>query len=209
MELIYLIEGILIGVAFSAPVGPVNIVCIQEAIRRGFSAGLAAGIGAVCADTLFAAIASYGTTAITGTVLGWAHPLQLVGGALLIAFGWRILRTKPHVGDGKLSSSSTFSTALAAFGLTVTNPVTVFGFVAVFGSLGSWAPDAGDYLGATVLVAGVFTGGSLWWVGMATVVAFVRSSLSERTLKRINFGAGAILIAFGATMILRLALILS
>ncbi|MDR3375112.1 MAG: LysE family transporter [Ancalomicrobiaceae bacterium] len=209
MELIFLIEGILIGVAFSAPVGPINIVCIQEAIRRGFSAGLAAGIGAVTADTLFAAIASYGTTAFTGTVLGWAHPLQLVGGALLIAFGWRILLSRPpQVGDGKLSSTSTFSTALAAFGLTFTNPVTVFGYIAVFGSLGSWAPDSGDYVGATILVAGVFTGGSLWWLGVATVVAFVRSSLSERTLKRINIGAGAILIAFGAAMILRLALIL-
>lgn len=207
MEFVYLIEGIIIGVCFSAPVGPVNIVCIQEAIRRGFAAGLAAGVGAVAADTLFAAIASYGTTAITGTVIGWAHPLQLVGGALLIIFGWRILASRPHPAASRLSSSSTLSTALAAFGLTFTNPVTVFGFIAVLGSLGSWAPDPGDYLGATTLVIGVFIGGSLWWVGVATVVGFVRSSLTERMLERINFAAGAILLAFGAAMILRLVLL--
>ncbi|MDR3493740.1 MAG: LysE family transporter [Ancalomicrobiaceae bacterium] len=207
MELIYLIEGIIIGVAFSAPVGPVNIVCIQEAIRRGFAAGLAAGVGAVCADTLFAAIASYGTTAITGMLIGWAFWLQLIGGALLIAFGWRIALAAPYVGDGKLSSSSTLSTALGAFGLTLTNPVTVFGFVAVLGSLGSWAPRSGDYLGATSLVLGVFTGGAVWWVAVATVVGFVRSSLSDRVLTRINWVAGAILVAFGATMIVRLAFV--
>ena len=39
--------GLIIGVLVAAPVGPVNVLCVQRAIERGFFGGLAAGIGSV------------------------------------------------------------------------------------------------------------------------------------------------------------------
>ena len=42
--------GIAVGVLVSAPVGPVNVLCIQRAISRGVMGGRAAGIGAVLGD---------------------------------------------------------------------------------------------------------------------------------------------------------------
>ncbi len=35
--------GMLIGILVAAPVGPVNVLCIQRAIERGFWGGMAAG----------------------------------------------------------------------------------------------------------------------------------------------------------------------
>ena len=37
--------GLIIGILIAAPVGPVNVLCIQRAIERGFWGGIAAGIG--------------------------------------------------------------------------------------------------------------------------------------------------------------------
>src|ERR1700686_2006895 len=46
--------GIIIGILVSAPVGPVNVLCIQRAIERGFWGGIAAGIGGMLGDGLVA-----------------------------------------------------------------------------------------------------------------------------------------------------------
>ena len=52
------LAGVAIGVLMAAPIGPVNVLVIQRAVARGFWGGLAAGIGAVLADGLLAAIAA-------------------------------------------------------------------------------------------------------------------------------------------------------
>ena len=46
--------GAIIGIVVAAPVGPVNVLCIQRAIARGFWGGLAAGLGAMLGDGLIA-----------------------------------------------------------------------------------------------------------------------------------------------------------
>ncbi|MCW1843600.1 LysE family translocator [Prosthecomicrobium hirschii] len=199
------VKGIGIGILFSAPIGPVNIMCIQLAFRRGFLAGLAAGIGAVFADGLFAALAAYGFTATAAFIAGYSSLFQLVGGLVLIVFGIRIMRMHPHLAAGGSARDSILSTALTSFGMTVTNPATVLGFIAVFGSLGDLAPAPGDYLGATLLVLGVLAGGCGWWFFVASLVSVVRDKLTDRGLERINQGAGAVLILFGAAILGRLA----
>ena len=50
--------GLIIGILVAAPVGPVNVLCIQRAIERGFWGGVAAGIGAVLGDGLIALFAA-------------------------------------------------------------------------------------------------------------------------------------------------------
>lgn len=200
-----LIKGIGIGILFSAPVGPVNIMCIQLAFRRGFLAGLAAGIGAVMADGVFAAMAAYGFTAFSDLVVGWSRPFQLAGGIVLILFGIRIVQTHPHLDGGARSTGNMLSTGLAAFGMTITNPATVLGFIAVFGSLGEFAPAPGDYVGATCLVAGVLAGGCAWWFLVASLVSLVRTRMTDRALEAVNHTAGAILMLFGAAILARLA----
>lgn len=199
-----LITGVGLGVVFSAPVGPVNILCIQRAFRSGFLSGLAAGLGAVCADGLFAAVAAFGITAVSGFVEGHSLWLQVIGGVLLLIFGLRVARAQPHLEPDGGEPASLSSTAFATFGMTLTNPATIFGIAALFGSLGDLAPPPGDWLGAGLFVVGVVTGGACWWVGVATLVAFLRDRMTDTTLSRINLIAGGLLIAFGAAMLARL-----
>lgn len=200
-----LLTGLGVGVVFSAPVGPVNILCVQRAFRSGFLSGLAAGFGAVLADGLFAAVAAFGITAVSGFVEGHSFWLQLIGGVLLIAFGIRTALAHPHLDDGAGESGTLWATAAATFGMTITNPATVLGFLALFGSLGSWAPQPGDWLAAGMFVLGVVSGGSGWWLLVATAVAALRDRMTDAMLARINLVAGSILVVFGVLVLGRLA----
>ncbi len=207
MRLLYFITGIGIGLIVSAPVGPVNLMTIQRALKSGFTPALAAGVGAVLADTLYAAIAAFGISAITHFLADHRVEIQGVGGVLLIGFGWLTLRTHPHIdafnvervgiGNGVLPG------LLAAFAMTLTNPGAVLGFLAIFGSLGDWAPQGRDPLGAAALVAGVALGALIWWAGVAGLVTVLRARLNDRWLDWINQAAGALLALFGVAILVR------
>ncbi len=200
-----LITGIGVGVVFSAPVGPVNILCVQRAFRGGFFSGLAAGLGAAIADTFFAAVSAFGLTAISGFVEGHSTWLQAIGGLFLVIFGLRIANAHPHLAENAPEPASLVSTTAATFGMTITNPATVLGFLALFGSLGELAPEQGDWLGAGVFVLGVAAGAVSWWLAVAALVSVLRDRMTDETLHRINRFAGGLLIVFGLGMMVRVA----
>ena len=199
-----LITGIGVGIVFSAPVGPVNILCVQRAFRGGFFSGLAAGFGAAAADTFFAAISAYGVTAVSGFVEGNWTWLQAIGGLLLVIFGLRIAAAHPHLVDDAPEPASLVSTTVATFGMTITNPATVLGFLALFGSLGDLAPRPGDWVGAGFFVIGVAAGACGWWLSVAALVAMLRDRMTDEMLHRVNRFAGGLLVVFGVAMVGRL-----
>ncbi|MFZ2358520.1 MAG: LysE family transporter [Anaerolineae bacterium] len=84
----------------------------------------------------------------------------------------------------------------STFALTLTNPMTILSFAAVFAGLGVGAAS-GDYVSAAVLVLGVFLGSALWWLALSTVVSLLRSRVSPRGLLWVNRISGLIILGFG------------
>ncbi len=200
--------GVGIGIAVSAPVGPVNVMCIHRALRAGFLPGLSAGLGAVAGDGVYAAIAAFGITAISGFIEGNLDAIQLVGGIVLILFGLRIA-LKPPLPRTEVADDTALSLAGAAataFALTVTNPALIVGFVAIFGGLGEIADEPLDYASAGLLVASVMGGGLLWFSALSALVSRFRARIDGRWLRAINFGSGLALAAFGVAVLASLAL---
>jgi len=83
-------------------------------------------------------------------------------------------------------------------GLTLTNPMTVLSFAAVFAGLGLL--EAGrDYLATTFLVFGVFAGSALWWFALSGIASLFREHLDARALRWVNRISGVVVAAFGLT----------
>src|SRR6266550_449651 len=80
-------SGIIIGLIVAAPIGPVNLICIRRTLAFGPLNGFMSGLGASLGDTIFAIVASFGLTAVAQLIEGYAHYIELIGGALLIYFG--------------------------------------------------------------------------------------------------------------------------
>ena len=57
-------RGIVLGLMIAAPVGPIGLLCIRRTLQKGLLIGLATGLGAACADTVFGAVAALGVSAI-------------------------------------------------------------------------------------------------------------------------------------------------
>ncbi|MGQ0672701.1 MAG: LysE family translocator [Hyphomicrobium sp.] len=198
--------GMLMGILVAAPVGPVNVLCIQRAIERGFWGGLAAGLGAVLGDGLIALCASLGVGAISGAVQYHRTLIQVVGGLALVAFGLKLFYTPPRIEslgpvDDAGASLKDFAWDIPqTFFLTITNPGAVLGLFAIFGGVSTFV-EVHTYLDAFVMVASIMGGSLLWWVTLSNLIGRVRHRLNLDRLRQINQIAGVLLMIFGGVLV--------
>ena len=205
------IGGILIGVLVAAPIGPVNLICVRRTLAYGPINGFFSGFGGAAGDGVFAVITAFGLTAVSLLVQGYAAPLKLVGGLMLIAFGIHNFRaevTDPRSGcpvDLKEKGTSTLWGAIVStFALTITNPATLLGFAALFAGLGTIVGGEATYMAATVTVAGVVTGSILWWLAITSITGAFHRQVNASVMRQINYISGIAVTGFGILVLIDL-----
>jgi threonine/homoserine/homoserine lactone efflux protein len=197
MDWVLLAEGMVIGLAIAAPLGPVNLIAIRAVLDRGFRGGLAVGAGALTADASFAAIAVYGIRAVADLVAAYAMPISLCGGLLLVFMGVRMAVCQVT----QLPSGTPSRSALAAASLTFTNPGALFGMLGIVGGAEPLLRLGDAPSRPPVTLAGIVIGGALWWIGLSLAVNLLRNKLSENALARVNRWSGVLVAAFGFVLI--------
>ena len=198
--------GLIIGILVAAPVGPVNVLCIQRAIERGFWGGVAAGIGAVLGDGLIALFAAMGVGAISGAVSDYRTAIQIVGGLALAVFGLKLYLTEPRL--AALSDAHRESASLKDFAwdipqtffLTITSPGAVLGLFAIFGGVSTFV-EVKSNIDALTMVAAIMGGSLGWWILLSEFIGRIRHKIDPSRLGLINRIAGIALIGFGGLLV--------
>lgn len=202
MEFNIFLKGIFIGFAMAIPIGPIGILCIRRTLTDGRLRGLIIGFGAATADLIYGCIAAFGLTVISDTLVSQRILIRLIGGALLLFLGIRIFRKLPADPKIPVSSSSIVKSYITSFFLTLTNPLTIFAFIAIFAALGLGS-DLSNF-SASILVAGVFIGSSLWFLSLSSAVMLFRNKLDLVGLKWVNKIAGVLIIISGVIVMVTL-----
>ena len=126
----------MLGFSIAAPVGPIGVLCIRRTLQNGFKSGLASGLGAASADAVYGAIAAAGLTLAADFLTEQQVWLGILGGAFLLFLGVKTFRSPPPDADGQAPSTSKLGgDYLSTFLLTLSNPITIFSFAAMFGGL--------------------------------------------------------------------------
>ncbi len=227
----FAIIGFFIGVLIAAPVGPVNIVCIQRTLERGFWGGFAAGLGAVLADGIIATVAAFGASAISGFMRDHQLKIELIGGFIMTGFGLNVFRSQPKIvatattNIARLRQLSNIvppfmrpvlrykvwkimphlNIVPQTFFLTITNPGAILGLFALFGGATSVLGGIDTGIQALTAVSSIMAGSLIWWAGLSRLIARVRHKVTESRLKVINQVSGAVLVMFGAVLFVQFA----
>jgi len=201
MDLSFFIKGLIFGFSIAAPVGPIGILCIRRSLTSGWMAGLLTGMGAATADAIYGCVAGFGLTGITGFVVGQRAWIQLFGGLFLCWLGIRIFQSgtkeKPPVG----APGSAAMGYLSALFLTLTNPMTILSFAAVFAGMGLGSIGAG-HKAAGWLVAGVFSGSMAWWIILSSSSSLFNTRMNTKAMRWINRLCGAVIAGFGLVVVI-------
>jgi threonine/homoserine/homoserine lactone efflux protein len=196
MDVNLLLRGLVIGFSIAAPVGPIGVLCIRRTLADGRAYGLVSGLGAATADAIYGCVAAFGLTFISDLLVSQQVWLRLIGGVFLCYLGLRTALAKPAEEAAVAKGSSIVRAYASTFFLTLTNPMTIISFAAIFAGLGL-AGAGGGYAMAGVLVLGVFLGSAAWWLLLSGGVGLFRDRFDLRAMRWINRISGAVVAGFG------------
>jgi threonine/homoserine/homoserine lactone efflux protein len=196
LDISLLLRGLAIGFSIAAPVGPIGVLCIRRTLTEGRAAGLASGLGAATADALYGCVAGFGLAFISSFLVDQQVWLRLAGGLFLCYLGLKTWFVRPAEEATPARGRGLVAAYVSTLALTLTNPLSILAFGAIFAGLGS-AGAGGDYASAGVLVLGVFAGSALWWLLLSGGVSLLRARVTPRVLGWVNRVSGAVVAGFG------------
>jgi threonine/homoserine/homoserine lactone efflux protein len=193
-----LIKGIVLGFLASIPLGPIGIICIQRTLGKGKLSGFISGLGAASADTLIAIIAGLGLSFVIKFFNSNSNILVILGGIILIFLGVRIFLKSPvkQVRERKMKKNNLYTDYLSVLILTLSNPLTIFVFIAIFAGL-NIVYGANGFILKILIFSGIFIGASFWWFLLTSFVNIYRAKFRLKNLWWLNKITGGIIIAFG------------
>ena len=196
MDLSFLTRGLVIGFTVALGVGPISLLTIRRTLAHGRAFGLASGLGVAAADASYGAVAAFGLTAVTAVLVGARPVLAFVGGAFLVWLGIRtVLAPSATRAAADHERPGLLRATVSIYGLTMTNPMTILSFAAIFAGFGL---AGGNPAEAALLTLGVFLGSLAWWLILTSAVAALRSRVTPGVLHGLTRLSGAALLAFGA-----------
>lgn len=195
--------GIIIGLVSAAPVGPINLLVIQRALTQNIPAALVLSLGGALGDCTFGAIAAFGVGAAASLLHDHTAAIRLVGGLIMLVFAIVVWRSTPHLRD-ESAQASPARMAIVAYGMVITNPATLFFFVASFGAAGiaGIGHDTPEHrLNAALVLAGVFSGSMIWWLFISSAAHAFRNRVTDRHLAWLNRVTAVALTVFGVAAV--------
>ncbi len=195
----YFPAGIAIGLGAAAPIGPINLLVLERALRGQRLAALMLGLGAALGDGSFAVVAGFGIAAISALVREYDTAIRIIGGLVMLGFALIVWRSAP-VQVEKDQPRGRERLALMSFSMTVTNPATLFFFIGSFSAIGFMGlghDTAAHRFNAGMLVGGAFLGSMLWWLLLTGVASHWHGRVSDAHLRLLNHGTAVVLALFG------------
>ncbi|MEO0618571.1 MAG: LysE family transporter [Pseudomonadota bacterium] len=216
-EIVLLIAAFGIGVTLAAPGGPVNIMCVQRGLERGFHGGIAVGLGAVLGDGMLALVAVSGLSFVHAVHDVFAAEIQIIGGCILLLFGLGLSRHRHNEApaekarEAKRAKPSAHAATLASqlsvipksFLMTVTNPAAMLGAFALLGGLASVFGAFPTSIDVAKIVLAVMAGNLVWWFGLSYTVSRLRHRVPGDRMALVNRFAGHALMVFGGLLLAR------
>lgn len=188
----FLIEGLLIGFGASIPIGPINILIMNQALKS-YKSALLIGIGAMSADITYFLLLFFGF--INFIDEKFLNYLALIGSLFLIFISLSIFRQKKInlTTNEVIDKTSLLKSYLKGYLLTLLNPYTI----------GFWLSVA-TYIAiksTLIMLIGIVIAITLWSTLMPLAVSRSRHLLNERVIKIVNLLSVFIIIGFALAML--------
>jgi threonine/homoserine/homoserine lactone efflux protein len=198
-----LLKGIILGLTVSMPLGPIGIILINRTIKRGMLSGFFSGLGMATADTLLAFLAGVGFTVIVSFINKERYIISVIAGLIIIGVGLKVFLSNPvkDIRNREKSEKSLWRDYYSVFVLSISNPYTIFIFVAFFSGVhvnGNVRPEFVPFF----LIPGVLVGTISWWFFLSYFVSRFKKNIRLRLIVRINKVAGIVIMVIGIIVLL-------
>jgi len=187
-----ILEKIITGITFAAPVGPVTAEAIRRGLQGGFNPAFKVKFGAAIGDTILLVLVYYFVSSISND-LTRAY-ISLAGASVLFYLGLKNIRKGLNMSTDLNKAPSFDNGMFLGLGLALTNPFAVIFWFSIFSNV-SLAEGSSQIM----LVDGfyIIMGVLLWDVILCAMLEGGKKFVNPRMIKYITTGAGTCLCGFG------------
>lgn len=192
-------QGLLIGLAFVAPIGMQNIYVFNNGLSYRLSRALLYTFFVWLFDALFCFAAFYGIGALISHNQFIKVGVMLLGGALTIYIGYNIIRSANQRAltsdDHQITLRQAIMTAIV---VSWANPQALIDGTMMLGASRGTLTTAESIF----FIIGVITSSFVWDLGMTSAFNLLRHRMPAKLLVGINLVSGIIVFGYGGFLII-------
>ncbi len=192
----YLLQGLLLGFSYLAPIGMQNLYVIQSSIKRTKKEALAVAFAVIIFDILLALACFYGMGKVFGSSYYIMQGALLIGGIVIALIGVNLIKSKVVEKEVELDQSLK-KVIFSAFLVTWANPQALIDGSLLLGGYRALVPES--YV--IYFIIGVMLASILWFNSLSIVTMTFKKKMNINVLQKINFVCGSIIIIYGLKMV--------
>ncbi len=193
------LEGFLLGMGAAIPLGPINILIMNQALKD-YQSAVSIGFGAMSADLLYLSLILLGMTAFLDLPY-ILNILGVLGSTFLLYMAYLIFKGRNktlHSNKETISSKNRIASYFQGFVLTFVNPYTVAFWLSIAGY------TAHKNLEPVITIVGMLCALFLWITLMPYFVHRSKHKISQKVTYYFNLFSSIVLLGFGLSLLINM-----
>lgn len=193
----FYLQGLLLGLAYVAPIGMQNLFVINSALTQTRIRALATALIVIFFDVTLALACFWGIGALMQRYSVLQMAVLLAGGLIVTYIGYGLITSSADANSENNGSQSLAATVWTACVVTWFNAQAVIDGTMLLGAFKATMTEAQSLH----FLFGVMSASCLWFTGLALVVSLLGSKFTPRIMNAINKICGVIIIFYGLKLL--------
>ena len=188
-------EGFLLGLGAATPLGPINILIMNNALKS-YKAGVALGLGAMSVDILYLFLILNGITGLIENHI-FLRVVGTFGSLFLIYLAYSVYKNRASIIEAQthnIHAKKLFKIYIKGFVLTLFNPMTIIFWFSIAG----YVANSDLNIGLTIL--GTMSSIGLWITIMPYLIHRSKHKISQNASIYLNVFSSLVLFGFGISL---------
>lgn len=192
----YLLQGLLLGLAYVAPIGTQNLYVINTAAQKSKAKTYQVALITIFFDISLAISCFFGIGFLIDRFAMLKAAILIVGSLLVMYIGFGLIRSSSEISEDVHLDNSLIKIIGTCFAVTWLNPQALIDGSLLLGGFNATLPHAMS----KYFIIGVCLASFTWFITVASFILKFRHKINNNILKWINIVCGIILLFYGAKL---------